>query len=321
MSEEEKSKKPKFVIPDSGKEKSSNRLLVPQEDSSSEAKESKLNLVTGNTQDSSKNGDDLQNVLPSNENIQPDSAPESMPQSNNVDSEVEEPVKVVAMTPPPIEEEVIGELPQQDENNWMKEAYEQVENADRINEEIVNSQEDNLEDSIVNQISQDYASGQESLQNVQQPVVQQPVVQQPVVQQPEAQVRDINQTPQALPLAQAGQYNQPYPPQAYPTMQQQQGYYQQPQYVNYQNQMMPPQEQQFQVPSKSGLPGWFYFLLGACITAIVMVMLFAKGPQKFPESLRPDLVEKGKTLALESLPDSVKKNIIIDGVPQGEVKK
>ena len=301
MSEEEKSKKPKFVIPDSGKEKSSNRLLVPQEDSSSEAKESKLNLVTGNTQDSSKNGDDLQNVVPSKENIQSESAPESMPQSNNVDPEVEEPVKVVAMTPPPIEEEVIGELPQQDEGNWMKEAYEQVENADRINEEIVNSQEDHLEDSVVNQISQDYASGQEILQNVQQPVVQQPVV-----QQPEAQVPDVHQTP---PLAQAGQYNQPYPPQAYPTMQQQQGYYQQQQYVNYQNQMMPPQEQQFQVPSKSGLPGWVYFLLGACIGAIVMVVLFAKGPQSFAESLRPDLVEKGKNL------------VIIDGVPQGEVKK
>jgi hypothetical protein len=299
MSEEEKSKKPKFVIPDSGKEKSSNRLLVPQEDSSSEAKESKLNLVTGNTQDPSEYGDDLQNVLPSNENIQPDSAPEFMPQSNNVGSEVEESVKVVAMTPPTIEEEVIGELPQQDENNWMKEAYEQVENADRINEEIVNSQEDHLEDSVVNQISQDYASGQESLQNVQQPVVQQPV----------AQVPDIHQTPQAPPLAQAGQYNQPYPPQAYPTMQQQQGYYQQPQYVNYQNKMMPPQEQQFQVPSKSGLPGWVYFLLGACIGAIVMVVLFAKGPQSFAESLRPDLVEKGKNL------------VIIDGVPQGEVKK
>ena len=310
MSEEEKTKKPKFVIPDSGKEKASNRLLVPQESSSSVGKESKLKLVAEVNKESSDSEGDLQNVISSNENP----VITQQPESSVIESDLEEPVKVVAMTPPPMEEGVVGGLPNQNEDDWMKEAYQQVENADRINEEIKSSQDNQLEVNTVNEVSQDHTVEQEGTETVQQ------MPPQVASEQSQVEVPTIHQIPQAPPVASATQYNQPYTQQAYPAVPQQ-GYYQQTPYGNYQNQMMPPQEQLMQVPSKSGLPGWFYFLLGACIAAIIMVLLFARGPQKIAESLRPDLVEKGKILALESLPDSVKKSIVIDGVPQGEVKK
>ena len=64
----------------------------------------------------------LQNVISSNEN--PVIA--QQPESSVIESDLEEPVKVVAMTPPPMEEGVVGGLPNQNEDNWMKEAYQQV---------------------------------------------------------------------------------------------------------------------------------------------------------------------------------------------------
>jgi hypothetical protein len=184
----------------------------------------------------------------------------------------------------------------------MKEAYQQVENADRINEEKKSSQDNQLEVNTVNEVSQDHAVAQECIETVQQ------MPPQVASEQSQVEVPTIHQIPQAPPVAPATQYNQPYTQQAYPAMPQQ-GYYQQSPYGNYQNQMMTPQEQLMQVHPKLGLPGWVYFLLGACIGAIIMVLLFARGPQQFAESLRPDLVEKGKNL------------VIIDGVPQGEVRK
>ena len=46
---------------------------------------------------------------------------------------------------PPSNDESSGELPNSSEDNWMQEAYNQVEIADKANEEIQNAQQENLE--------------------------------------------------------------------------------------------------------------------------------------------------------------------------------
>ncbi|HIG83874.1 MAG TPA: hypothetical protein EYQ23_07420, partial [Verrucomicrobiales bacterium] len=107
MPEEEESNRPKLIVPESEGNKSQNRLLVPPSDQEAESSSPKPQLVA-----------------PIDEAEEPQA---EEPQAEEPQAEEPTgPVKVVGMSPPATEEEVIGQLPQPQEDDWMKDAYEQV---------------------------------------------------------------------------------------------------------------------------------------------------------------------------------------------------
>ena len=300
MSDEDNAKKPKFVIPESSEVKPINKLLVPKGDKSSDEESSKPKLATSDSSTSSDEDEQVKKILiPNQESI---GDPEPTPEPNNSQeiNQTDEVVKVVAMSPPSNDESP-GELPNSSEDNWMQEAYNQVEIADKANEEIQNAQQEDLghhSPEVVTNEKVDYVQNQ---------VVEQNPVEIPQLQVP--QVQNITPHPATF---ESNQYNQTYPQHPYPPMQQQ-IYQQQPNYGygDFQNQMMNPQQQMMQVPTKTGLPVGLWFFMGLMTGLIIAIAGLKLSPQGVAEAIRPDLVEKGKALVIKT----------INGEPQENIKE
>ena len=302
MSDEDNTKKPKFVIPESSEGKPINKLLVPKGDKSSDEESSKPKLATSDSSTSSDEDEKVKKILiPKQESIgNSEPTPEPTPEPNNSQeiNQTDEVVKVVAMSPPS-NDESSGELPNSSEDNWMQEAYNQVEIADKANEEIQNAQQEHLEHHSPEVVTN------ENVDYVQNQVVEQNPVEIPQLQVPQGH----NITPPPANF-ESNQYNQTYPQHPYPPMQQQ-IYHQQPNYGygDFQNPMMNPQQQMMQVPTKTGLPVGLWFFMGLMTGLIIAIAGLKLAPQGVAEAIRPDLVEKGKSL------------VIIDGQRQGDNKK
>lgn len=304
MSDEDNSKNPKFVIPESSEGKPINKLLVPKGDKNSDEESSKPKLATSDSSTSSDEDEKVKKILiPNQESIgDSESTPESTPEPNNSQeiNQTDEVVKVVAMSPPS-NDESSGELPNSSEDNWMKEAYNQVEIADKANEEIQNAQQEHLEHHSAEVVTN------ENVDYVQNQVVEQNPVEIPQLQVP--QVQNITPAPTNF---ESNQYNQAYPQHPYPPMQQQ-IYHQQPNYGygDFQNPMMNPQQQMIHVPTKTGLPVGLWFFMGLMTGLIIAIAGLKLVPQSFAEAIRPDLVERGKELVIKT----------INGEPQENTKE
>ena len=304
MSDEDNTKKPKFVIPESSEGKPINKLLVPKGDKSSDEESSKPKLATSDSSTSSDEDEKVKKILiPKQESIgNSEPTPEPTPEPNNSQeiNQTDEVVKVVAMSPPS-NDESSGELPNSSEDNWMQEAYNQVEIADKANEEIQNAQQEHLEHHSAEVLTN------ENVDYVQNQVVEQNSVEIPQLQVPQVQ----NITPSTANF-ESNQYNQTYPQHPYPPMQQQ-IYHQQPNYGygDFQNPMMNPQQQMMQVPTKTGLPVGLWFFMGLMTGLIIAIAGLKLAPQGVAEAIRPDLVEKGKALVIKT----------INGEPQENIKE
>ena len=304
MSDEDNTKKPKFVIPESSEGKPINKLLVPKGDKTSDEESSKPKLATSDSSTSSDEDEKVKKILIPNQESIGDSepTPEPTPEPNNSQeiNQTDEVVKVVAMSPPS-DDESSGELPNSSEDNWMQEAYNQVEIADKANEEIQNAQQEHLEHHSPEVVTN------ENVDYVQNQVVEQNPVEIPQLQVP--QVQNITPPPATF---ESNQYNQTYPQHPYPPMQQQ-IYQQQPNYGygDFQNQMMNPQQQMMQVPTKTGLPVGLWFFMGLMTGLIIAIAGLKLAPQGVAEAIRPDLVEKGKALVIKT----------INGEPQENIKE
>ena len=304
MSDEDNTKKPKFVIPESSEGKPINKLLVPKGDKTSDEESSKPKLATSDSSTSSDEDEKVKKILIPNQESIGDSepTPEPTPEPNNSQeiNQTDEVVKVVAMSPPS-DDESSGELPNSSEDNWMQEAYNQVEIADKANEEIQNAQQEDLEHHSTEVVTN------ENVDYVQNQVVEQNPVEIPQLQVP--QVQNITPPPATF---ESNQYNQTYPQHPYPPMQQQ-IYQQQPNYGygDFQNQMMNPQQQMMQVPTKTGLPVGLWFFMGLMTGLIIAIAGLKLAPQGVAEAIRPDLVEKGKALVIKT----------INGEPQENIKE
>ena len=298
MSDEDNTKKPKFVIPESSEGKSINKLLVPKDDKSSDEESSKPKLATSDSSTTLNDDEKVKKILIPHQGSTVDTEPTPEPNKSQDINQTDEVVKVVAMSPPS-NDESSGELPNSSEDNWMQEAYNQVEIADKANEEIQNAQQENLEHHSAEVVTN------ENVDYVQNQVVEQNPVEIPQLQSP--QVQNITPPPA---IFESNQYNQAYPQHPYPPMQQQ-IYHQQPNYGygDFQNPMMNPQQQMMQVPTKTGLPVALWFFMGLIAGLIIAIAGLKLAPQSFAEAIRPDLVEKGKSL------------VIIDGQRQGDNKK
>ena len=190
----------------------------------------------------------------------------------------------------------------------MKDAYNQVEIAEKANEEIQTvHQQAAYSDPSPEEINQQIVD-----QGVQESAVPPQVnyTEQVPTQIPQIRVPQVQEMPQAPPPVYNNQYEQsyvqqPYLQQPYSPMQYQ-GYSQQPNYGEFQNQMTNGQTPMMQVPNRSGLPVGLWFFMGLVLGLIIAIAGLKLAPQSIAESIRPDLVEKGKNL------------VIIDGVRQGE---
>ena len=300
MSDEDNAKKPKFVIPESSEGKPINKLLVPKGDKSSDEESSKPKLATSDSSTSSDEDEKVKKILISNQESIGDPEPTPEPNNSQEINQTDEVVKVVAISPPS-DDESSGELPNSSEDNWMQEAYNQVEIADKANEEIQNAQQEHLEHHSAEVVTN------ENVDYVQNQVVEQNPVEIPQLQVP--QVQNITPPPATF---ESNQYNQTYPQHPYPPMQQQ-IYQQQPNYGygDFQNQMMNPQQQMMQVPTKTGLPVGLWFFMGLMTGLIIAIAGLKLAPQSFAEAIRPDLVEKGKALVIKT----------INGEPQENIKE
>ena len=300
MSDEDNAKKPKFVIPESSEGKPINKLLVPKGDKSSDEESSKPKLATSDSSTSSDEDEKVKKILIFNQESIGDPEPTPEPNNSQEINQTDEVVKVVAISPPS-DDESSGELPNSSEDNWMQEAYNQVEIADKANEEIQNAQQEDLghhSPEVVTNEKVDYVQNQ---------VVEQNPVEIPQLQVP--QVQNITPPPATF---ESNQYNQTYPQHPYPPMQQQ-IYHQQPNYVygDFQNPMMNPQQQMIQVPTKTGLPVGLWFFMGLMTGLIIAIAGLKLAPQSFAEAIRPDLVERGKELVIKT----------INGEPQENIKE
>ena len=300
MSDEDNTKKPKFVIPESSEGKPINKLLVPKGDKTSDEESSKPKLATSDSSTSSDEDEKVKKILIPNQESIGDSEPTPEPNNSQEINQTDEVVKVVAMSPPS-DDESSGELPNSSEDNWMQEAYNQVEIADKANEEIQNAQQEHLEHHSPEVVTN------ENVDYVQNQVVEQNPVEIQQLQVP--QVQNITPPPATF---ESNQYNQTYPQHPYPPMQQQ-IYQQQPNYGygDFQNQMMNPQQQMMQVPTKTGLPVGLWFFMGLMTGLIIALAGLKLAPQGVAEAIRPDLVEKGKALVIKT----------INGEPQENIKE
>ena len=302
MSDEDNTKKPKFVIPESSEGKPINKLLVPKGDKSSDEESSKPKLATSDSSTSSDEDEKVKKILIPNQESIGDSEPthEPTPEPNNSQeiNQTDEVVKVVAMSPPS-NDESSGELPNSSEDNWMQEAYNQVEIADKANEEIQNAQQEDLEHHSPEVVTN------ENVDYVQNQVVEQNPVEIPQLQVPP--VQNITPPPATF---ESNQYNQTYPQHPYPPMQQS-IYHQQPNYGygDFQNPMMNPQQQMMQVPTKTGLPVGLWFFMGLMTGLIIAIAGLKLAPQSFAEAIRPDLVERGKELVKRTINGEPQENI------------
>ena len=79
MSDEDNTKKPKFVIPESSEGKPINKLLVPKGDKSSDEESSKPKLATSDSSTSSDEDEKVKKILIPNQESIGDSEPEPEP--------------------------------------------------------------------------------------------------------------------------------------------------------------------------------------------------------------------------------------------------
>jgi len=299
MPEEEESNRPKLIIPESEDQKSKNRLLVPDADQETGSASPKPQLViddTEETQAEETQAEETQAEETQAEEAQAEEAQAEETQAEETQAEeaqAEEtpqgPVNVVEMSPPANEEEVIGQLPQPQEDDWMKDAYEQVAHADRAAE-------------VMNESVNESSSVEPNVEQPAEPVYQAPA--EPVYQAPaepvyQAPVESPLMAPQVAPTPQlyAQQQVNPY--------QNVQPYYQAysvPPAAGaypYQQQGMPanaPTNQQVPVGQPRGIPGPVWALIGLIIGVLSALLIFKFMPISVAENFRPDLVEKGKTL-------------------------
>ena len=289
MSKEDNTKKPQFVIPESAESKPVNKLLVPNEGENNDAKLSKPKLVTTDS-DSSAGDEKVKKILIPNQELTPEPTPEPTPELTSQN------------------EELSAELPDSSQDNWMKDAYNQVEIAEKANEEMqAVHQQAAHSDPSPEEINQQIVD-QGMQESAVPPQVQ--IAEQVPTETPQLQVPQVQETPQAPPPVYNNQYEQsyvqqPYLQQPYSPMQYQ-GYSQQSNYGEIQNQMTNAQAPMMQVSNRNGLPVGLWFFMGLVLGLIIAIAGLKLAPQSIAESIRPDLVEKGKNL------------VIIDGVRQGE---
>ena len=269
MPEEEESNRPKLIIPESEDQKSKNRLLVPDADQAEETHAEDTHAEETHAEETQ--------------------AEETQAEETQAEETPQGPVNVVEMSPPANEEEVIGQLPQPQEDDWMKDAYEQVAHADRAAE-------------VMNESVNESSSVEPNVEQPAEPVYQAPA--EPVYQAPaepvyQAPVESPLMAPQVAPTPQlyAQQQVNPY--------QNVQPYYQAysvPPAAGaypYQQQGMPanaPTNQQVPVGQPRGIPGPVWALIGLIIGVLSALLIFKFMPISVAENFRPDLVEKGKTL-------------------------
>ena len=268
MPEEEESNSPKLIIPESEENKSQSRLLVPQSDQETESSSPKPQLVTPIDQAEEPQTEEPQIEEPQIEEPQTDS------------------VKVVEMSPPTTEEGIIGQLPQPQEDDWMKDAYEQVTDADRAAE-------------VINESGNEISSAEPNVEQSVEPIYQPPAepVYQPPVELPAASSQmqpQLVPTPQLYAQQQVNPYqNVQYYQQAYSVPPSAGAYpYQQSMPTN-----VPP-NQQVPVGQPRGTPGIAWGSLGLIVGAALGLLIFKFLPIDWAAKFRPDLVEKGKKLVI-----------------------
>ncbi len=271
MPEEEESNRPKLIIPASEGDKSKNRLLVPQSDSETESALPKPQLAIDQSEEHS---------------VEKNPVEETPAEETPAEETAQDSVNVVEMSPPVNEEGVIGQLPQPQEDDWMKDAYEQVADADRATEEMNESQgESHFDQPNVDQ------SAEPIYQAPAEPVYQAPV--EPVHESPVI-------PPQVAPSPQMYAQQQPNPYQNVQPYQQ--SYYAPPVAgaYPYQQQGMPvnvpPNTQQVPVGQPRGIPGPAWLTIGLIVGVAVALLIFKYMPLDMASSFRPDLVDKGKAL-------------------------
>ncbi|MDG1853299.1 MAG: hypothetical protein P8I97_04000 [Verrucomicrobiales bacterium] len=270
MPEEEESNRPKLIIPESEENKSQNRLLVPPSDQEKESDVAKPQLITPIDQAEEPQAEEPQAEEPQAEEPQAEEPASS--------------VKVVEMSPPIKEEEVIGQLPQPQEDDWMKDAYEQVADADRAVE-------------VMSEPGNEVSSPEQNVEQTVEPVYQAPVepvyqapVESPLIASQLAPTSQMYAQQQVNPYQNVQPYQQTYsaPPSAgtYP--------YQQGMPTN-----VPP-NQQVPVGQPRGIPGPAWLAIGLIVGAAVGLLIFKYMPQDMAAGFRPDLVDKGKALVINA---------------------
>ncbi len=242
MPEEEESNRPKLIIPESEENKSQSRLLVPQSDQETEFSSPKPQLVT-----------------PIDQTEEPQIEEPQIEEPQIEEPQIEEPqtdsVKVVEMSPPTTEEGIIGQLPQPQEDDWMKDAYEQVTDADRAAE-------------VINESGNEISSAEPNVEQSVEPIYQPPAepVYQPPVELPAASSQmqpQLVPTPQLYAQQQVNPYqNVQYYHQAYSVPPSAGTYpYQQSMPTN-----VPP-NQQVPVGQPRGTPGIVWGVIGLIVGA------------------------------------------------------
>jgi len=258
MPEEEESNRPKLIVPESEGNKSQNRLLVPPSDQEAESSSPKPQLVA---------------PIDAAEEPQAEEPQAEEPQAEEPQAEEPTgPVKAVGMSPPATEEEVIGQLPQPQEDDWMKDAYEQVADADRA-AEVMNESG--------NEVSSVEANVEQTVEPVYQAPVEPPLMAPQVAAPPQLYAQQqMNSYQNVQPYQQI--YSAPPPAEAYPY---QQGM---PTYAS--------PNQQIPVGQPRGIPGPAWGAIGLIVGAALALLIFHFMPISIAENFRPDLVERGKNL-------------------------
>jgi hypothetical protein len=261
MPEEEESNRPKLIVPGSEGNKSQNRLLVPPSDQEAESSSPKPQLVAPIDQAEEPQAEGPQAEEPQAEEPQAE--------------EPTGPVKVVEMSPPATEEEVIGQLPEQQEDDWMKDAYEQVADADRAAEVM---------DESGNEVSFAEPNAEQSVEPVYQAPVESPSIAAQVAPTPQLYAQQqMNPYQNVQPYQQTYQNVQPY----------QQTYSAPPPAGAYPYQQGMPPNQQAPVGQPRGIPGPAWGVIGLIVGVAIALLIFKFLPISIAKNFRPDLVEWG----------------------------
>jgi hypothetical protein len=291
MPEEEESNRPKLIIPASEGDKSKSRLLVPQADSEIEPASLKPQLAIDHSEEPQVQETPVEETpveeTPVEETPVEETPVEETPvEETPVEETVQDSVNVVEMSPPVNDEGVIGQLPQPQEDDWMKAAYEQVADADRATE-------------VMNDSVSENSLAQSNVDQSAEPVYQAPA--EPVYEAPvEAPLMppQVVATPQMYAQQQLNPYQnvQPY----------QQSYYASPVAGTYPYQQqgmpanVPPNNQQVPVGQPRGIPGPAWLTIGLIVGVALALLIFKYMPLDMASGFRPDLVKKGKNLVINA---------------------
>jgi hypothetical protein len=179
------------------------------------------------------------------------------------------------MSPPATEEEVIGQLPEQQEDDWMKDAYEQVADADRAAEVM---------DESGNEVSFAEPNAEQSVEPVYQAPVESPSIAAQVAPTPQLYAQQqMNPYQNVQPYQQTYQNVQPY----------QQTYSAPPPAGAYPYQQGMPPNQQAPVGQPRGIPGPAWGVIGLIVGVAIALLIFKFLPISIAKNFRPDLVEWG----------------------------